>query len=102
MKVSPWIDDEDGLGSMRVILGKDPVQIENRVAFVEKTPRVRIREYYLGTEKDWDDAGNIVSETRRWPEFLDWAYGTKGDGKNDPESRAWCDRVLVALGYELT
>lgn len=100
-KVGKWTVDEDGIGSYRALAGKAGNEIANRVAFIEKTPRVRIRSYYLGTERAWDDAGNIVRETRRWPEFLDWYCVDKGSGPDDPESREWCDRMLIAMGYEL-
>jgi hypothetical protein len=100
-KLSKWTVDEDGLGVYRAMAGTDGNVIANRVAFIEKTPRVRIRSYSLGTEKHWDDAGNVVSEERRWPEFLDWFCGDKGDGPDDPESRQWCDKILTAMGYEL-
>jgi len=100
-KLSKWTETECGCGAYRSLAGKDGNEIANRVAFIEKTPRVRIRDYHLGTERDWDDAGNIVAETRRWPEHLDWYCGYKGSGPDDPESREWCDRILVAMGYEL-
>ena len=100
-KVTDWMMDSDGIGAFRMIVGGDPENIAHRVAFIEKTPRVRIREDYLGLQVQWDDAGNRVGETRQWPEFLNWCSGYKGDGCNDPESRAWCDRMLIALGYEL-
>lgn len=101
-KISAWIKTDCGCGAYRSIAGKNGDLIENRVAFIEKTPRVRIREYYLGTEREWDDAGNVVSENRRWPEFLDWYCGDKGDGPDDIESRKWCDKMLVAMGYDLS
>lgn len=100
-KLTKWTVTDCGCGAYRAVAGKDGNEIANRVAFVEKTPRVRIREYYLGTEKDWDDAGNIVAERRLWPEHLDWYCGVKGDGHADPESREWCDKMLTAMGYEL-
>ena len=101
MQVTNWILINGG--AMRVLLGKDPEVIANRVAFVEKTPRVRIRPECLGVYREHDDAGNVVYETRQWPEFLNWCegHGHKGDGPEDEESRAWCDRMLVALGYIL-
>lgn len=100
-KLSKWVEDESGCGAYRAFADSDGSMIANRVAFIEKTPRVRIRPYYLGTEKHWDDAGNIVAEKRQWPEFLDWYCGEKGSGPDDPESREWCDRMLIAMGYTL-
>lgn len=100
-KLTNWTRDEDGIGVYRAISGKDGSHLANRVAFIEKTPRVRIRDYSLGIEKEWDGEGNVISLERRWPEFLDWCEGTKGDGPDDAESRAWCDKMLTALGYEI-
>ncbi len=78
-------------GAYRAVAGTDGELIAIRYAFIEKTPRIRIREYSLGEYKG----------TRNWEDFLNWASGNKGDGPEDQESRDWCDRVLVALGYEL-
>lgn len=39
MKLSKWID-VDGYCATRVIYGTDPQKEENRVAFIEKTPRI--------------------------------------------------------------
>lgn len=99
-QITEWI--EDGHCALRAFVGTDPSKIENRVAFIEKTPRVRIRPHYMG------DNGH---GQRQWEDFLNWAQGPKGAGGGDPkkdgtygfdvESRAWCDRMLVALGYEL-
>lgn len=100
-KLSKWTLTECSTGAFRYRAGTDGNDIDNRYAFIEKTPRIRIRESYLGTEKHWDDNGVVYSVDRRWPEFLDWCSGTKGDGPCDPNSRKWCDTMLVALGYEL-
>lgn len=76
-KLSPWIDIEHC--AARVLLGTDSNDEANRMAFIEKSPRVR-----LGTGQ--------------------WMYGPKGDGqlcgKYQP-SRDWCDAELIKLGYEL-
>jgi hypothetical protein len=83
MRLSDWIIiDEDC--AARVLEGTDPEQVRNRVAFIEKSPRVRIMPF---TEKD---------------DHLNWAFGPKGsDYGHDEESRAWCDRNLTDLGYLL-
>lgn len=83
MKVGPWIDDPEG-GAYRAIEGRDAGDPGNRVAFIEKTPRVRIR------SKD------IVHDGYNWAE-----RPYKGTGPRDPESRVWCDMMLVMFGYEL-
>lgn len=79
---------------MRCLAGSDPANLETRVAFIEKTPRVRIAPF---TQKDTD--------------FKAWKQGPKGCGGDDPErngyygfyqpSREWCDTELLALGYAL-
>ncbi len=89
-QLSPWID-LDGAAT-RVIKGTDPSNIANRVALIEKTPRVRIRDFHHGT---------YSSGERQWEEWLNWCEGYKGSGPDDEDSRAWCDRMLLALGYTL-
>ena len=87
MKAGPWIF-EDG-GAMRVAYSWDgkeqlPNIVKNRVAFIEKTPRIRIR-----------------SEMEGYPDWLNWASGDKGNGPTDPDSLKWCDLALIVFGYEL-
>jgi hypothetical protein len=56
------------------------------VAFIEKTPRVRVG-LWTSADTDWRN----------------WEQGPKGDteyGLNH-DSRVWCNRQLVELGYEL-
>lgn len=100
-KLTKWTVTDCGCGAYRAIEGTDGNHVGNRVAFIEKTPRVRIRSYYLGTNTRWNDAGDKVSEERQWPEHLDWCCGPKGSHHDDAESREWCDRMLVAMGYTL-
>lgn len=72
---------------MRVIEGTDPSVIANQVAFIEKTPRVRVRPW-ISKDTDWEN----------------WEPGPKGGLKygRDPDSRAWCNKKLVELGYALS
>jgi len=95
IRVSPWIVVDDYC-AMRVIEGTDGDQLRNRVAFIEKSPRVRIHQ----------TAGEPNAQG-------DWLYGPKGSGGHDghiPEnglygfdqrSRDWCDSMLMLLGYQL-
>jgi hypothetical protein len=95
MKLTPWLVEE-GYCAMRCIEGSDPKNIATRVAFIEKTPRVRIAPYT--TEED---------------EQGKWLQGPKGSGGENghipenklygffPKSRAWCDKKLVKMGYVL-
>jgi hypothetical protein len=81
--LSPWIVIE-GFCATRVIAGTDPAVVGNRVAFIEKTPRVCIN----GT----------------------WINGPKGAGGSDgqdpskelygfyPPSREWADKLLRSVG----
>lgn len=78
-KISDWTMTECGCGVFRYFEGSDPDFIPNRVAVIEKTPRVRIRPAWA-TSKDKD--------------FLNWAEGDKGSGPSDMRSREWCDAVL--------
>lgn len=75
--------------AMRYIVGEDPKQAANRIAFIEKTPRVRIAPYSEGDDFD----------SRNWQE------GPKGHapeyGQYQP-SRDWCDARLRELGYQLS
>lgn len=79
-KISPWVDG-DGY-AYRYVLYTDPEVVANRVAFIEKTPRVRIRRH-------WND--------NQYPDWLNWCEGPGGEGPKDEESRAWCDKMLAAL-----
>lgn len=83
VKVSPWVVIE-GYCATRVIQGGNPFHVEDRVAFIEKSPRVLV------------DG--------------EWLYGPKGaggSGGDDPKnllygfyppSRQWCDEQLLAAG----
>ena len=98
-KISYWVRGDNC--AYRYILGTAQSNPENRVAFIEKTPRVRIRAAYLGTRRGtFEDGGEYVE--RQWEDFLNWCEGYKGDGPDDKESRAWCDGMLRALGYKVT
>lgn len=85
MKLSPWTMELHC--SFRYVLETDPNVVANRVAYIEKTPRVRVRPF---TEQD---------------DFLNWQQGPKGSGDEYglyQPSRDWCDNRLIQLGYELT
>lgn len=82
IKLSPWTKDTDSDHcAMRFIEGTDPTQIENRVAFIEKTPRVRFQPF--NEEADWKN----------------WHQSYKGDDGSCEIGRGWCDTHLVAMGY---
>lgn len=93
VKVGPWVDGEGC--AYRALLGTDGSKAENRVAMIEKTPRVRIRPAYIA---------HIGNDNRHWPEFLDWCErGWSGIGPSDLISRKWCDDMLRVMElYEIT
>lgn len=91
-KVGPWVLCESGCGAYRARAGKDGEVIANRVAFIEKTPRIRIRDMASSNEQRHGEDND----------FLNWASGPfKGDGPDDEESRKWCDDALTLFGYKL-
>ncbi len=87
MTAGPW-QTVDGYCAARVRVGGNPDKVTDRLAFIQKTPKVRIREH--SEHYAVDDAWN-------------WAEGQhfKGNDASDPEARAWCDRVLLEMGYDL-
>jgi hypothetical protein len=86
MKTSPWIVVHDCC-ACRTIEGGDPDNVAHRIAFIEKSPRVRIGPPAIPFDllKDSDN----------------WYYGPKGSDGFDPDNREWCDEQLVKMGYEL-
>ncbi len=105
-RVSPWIS-LDGYSAMRVIEGTDPYNIANRVAFIEKSPRVRVQPFVeLRDDKGWQygpkgvggstscDCGNENCPNAR-PAEEQGIYGF------DADSRNWCDAQLINLGYDV-
>lgn len=86
--LSKWIPEPDYEWCyMRIIAGTDPKDIANRIAFIEKTPRIRIAPYTTYDEEQGK-----------------WLQGPKGEapeyGQYQP-SRDWCDQQLLARGYIL-
>lgn len=98
-KITPWIVKADDFYAFRHIVGADPEDISKRVALIEKSPRVRIREGFLRLSANTREDGTTYV-VEGWPEHLDWCYGTRGDGFDDPDSIEWCNNMLRALGYE--
>jgi hypothetical protein len=89
MKLSPWTM-VDGHCSMRYIEGTNPNDISNRVAFIEKSARVRVSPFDHSKDSMYD-CDNWYSGFRgHSPEY----------GEYQP-SRDWCDNELVKMGYEL-
>ena len=83
LRVSAWTADPDApYCSMRFLEGTDPTAVANRVAFIEKTPRVRFQPFSNPSD-DWKG----------------WHQGWKGDDGWDAAAQGWCDQHLLAMGY---
>lgn len=107
-RLSPWIVLPGDYCAMRTLLGADPADVSKRVAFIEKSPRVRV----FADDYAWQNRDSV--HTCGSAERDAWLYGPKGSGGADgqvpenrlygydPDSRAWADNLLRALGYELT
>jgi hypothetical protein len=97
MKLSKWI--EDGDCSMRVIHGSDPSKVENRFAFISKTPRVKLTKHECAEEKIENNVSSCSAADNNF-----WVFGWKGCGEEMGRykpSRDWCDAMLKLMGYEL-
>lgn len=111
MKLSPWIVI-DKYCATRVILGTDPTVVKNRIAFIEKTPRIKLEKNKFAADNIHIKTSEELKQITRTINNTDfWIYGPKGSGGGDAEkdktygfdenSRRWCDNLLVLLGYEL-
>lgn len=88
MRVDPnWHVPTEG-GACLVCEGGNPEKLCDRVAFIEKTPRIRT--HPMWGNKAQEDNGN-------WA-FRPW----KGNGPSDPDARQWCEDALRLFGYELS
>lgn len=84
MKFSPMWYIVDGCGACLVRTGGTPENIADRVALIEKTPRVR-----TGAFQDHKQ------------DYRNWTPGPKGEDAMDEESRAWCLEKLKSLGWTM-
>lgn len=84
IKVSDWIEQDDCF-AFRIVENGDPENIADRVAAIEKTPRVRISPF-----------------TSNGNDFMNWLSADfKGGNHQSLESRKWCDEQLIRMGYIL-
>ena len=88
--LTPWMyeyDEDDPTRktfAFRAIVGTDYSDSANRVAGIEKSPRIRVLPYLdFHTEN------------------FKWVYGPKGDEPDDKFSKLWCDARLKACGFSL-
>ena len=93
IELSPWIIVEDYCAT-RVIKGTDENQVKNRVAFIEKSGRVRTQSF---TDDDTDN--------KNWKSVCGGSGGSypKEDEHYgyDTETRRKVDMELVKLGYTI-
>lgn len=95
MKLSDWIV-YDGCCAVRIIEGSNIGDVANRVAFIEKTPRVRTAPYSTSR-----------AEQGKWKHGPKGCGGSDGDNPENeiygffPPSREWCDEQLIKMGYEI-
>lgn len=85
MLLTDWIPaPEASYCYMRCINGTDINDIANRVAFIEKTTRIRVSPFT-----------NLRDDSNNWKQG---PKGTTEYGEYQP-SRDWCDEKLKELGY---
>ena len=87
-KLSKWIKVE-GHCWTRIVEGGDYNNISDRVAFIEKSPRVRTGR---------DEVFDFLNDTKHW------RFETIKDKNYDStiSEKDWCDRELRIMGYELS
>jgi len=91
--LSDWIVI-DGNCATRIKKDGDVNIIKDRVAFIEKTPRVRVDKYKYSVECH-DEYGGDMEDRDAWIfGYSDSDYGFSED------SRKWCDDMLKLLGYK--
>ena len=89
-ELSDWIVI-DNYCATRIVKNGKVENVSDRVAFIEKSPRVRVNKNKLCMENNHACA---ISDA--------WLYGGRGssDYGRDIESRKWCDDMLKLLGWE--
>lgn len=90
-KLTPWISG-DGC-AYRLLSGAEDKPY-NRIAFIERTPRVKLVAGSYSVSIDETDMA------ARSANVNGWICGPSGNGPDDLESRDWCDSMLNLLGYE--
>ena len=109
-KLSDWIMIEHC--AVRIVKDGDVNKISDRVAFIEKTPRVKI--HSPNSTLDSHSISINVDENEETgcgathPNYFIgkrcvWMYGYKGSSEygRDENSRQWCDELLKAIGWEV-
>lgn len=92
-ELSGWIIVE-GHCATRILRGGDINNPHDMVAFIEKTPRVKVRKNKYSIDSEDGISGEIQKRDA-------WIYGFKDSEYGMSEkSRKWCDEMLSLLGYE--
>jgi len=84
---------------MRVIFGSDPSKVENRFAFISKTPRIKLTKYQCAPETIQNNVSFCSGGESSY-----WVFGYEGCGEEMGKykpARDWCDGMLKLMGYEL-
>lgn len=84
------VEEESGF-AYKYLLGTDKENPDNRIACIEKTPRVQIINGFGWTPEGTTRCTNDDSIKSFW------IYGDKGSDCYDSESHKWCEDVLKAL-----
>jgi len=93
IELSEWIII-DGYCATRTIKGADVNLIKNRVAFIEKSGRVRVNPY-TNEDKDYKNWQSVCRGSGGSNAKEDGCYGY------DLETRSEVDEKLVEMGYVL-
>ena len=88
--LSDWIII-DNYCAIRIVKGGKVDNVSDRVAFIEKSPRVRVNKNKLCMENSHTCTTSDA-----------WLYGGRGSNEygRDVDSRKWCDDMLKLLGWE--
>ena len=98
--LSDWIMDENNCCAMRILKGGDPEKVSDRVAFIEKTPRVRVSPA-SGSQAYVEVNGDSIHSSDTNVEV--WIYGgnhRSSEYGHNEDAREWCDQILKTLGHE--
>ena len=94
-KLTPWM--EDGGFLFRALKDKNLKIPINRVAAIEKTPRIRPQKHTVCVENK-SGFGAMYVEQEYWIEGFKGSRYSEEDGA-DMESIEWADSMLALLGY---
>lgn len=92
-ELTEWIEDEHG--AFRAVKGTDYSNPENRVAFIEKTPRVN-------TNIRYETNAKLRRTIKGFTNHDGWVYGWKKSSREYGAyvpARNWCDNMLYLMGW---